>query len=196
MLTKVCTIDDIPSIIAMYSEAKLSQNKHQPNEKFDVWTDPEQIERMISNPLVCITGTWEDDKMIASVTGTFWKGVPNWFLSSLITNKRTVNLNLRENGVASATELLIDYAESRGYYKFYTIVSERQYNSERAMTIFQKYIPKLQEYVYVTEAKIMPNELSDFDAFNNMLKLRIGETWQNNPVFIRSATALNSRRKF
>lgn len=196
MLTKICTIDDIPDIIDMYTKAKQWQNKHQPDKKFEVWTNHEFIKKRILDDRVKIAGVWENGNMIAAVVGRFSKSIPNWTLSSIITNIRTPNLNLRENGIADATELLIDLAEKNGYYKFYTVVSERQYKNERVMKIFQQHIPALQEYVYVTEARILPNEFTSFEAFNSMLTIRVGTTWSDAPIYIRSATALDSRRNF
>jgi len=196
MLTKICTLDDISDIIDMYTEAKHWQNKHQPDRKFEVWTSYESIKKRILDERVKIAGTWENGKMVAAVVGRFFKAIPNWTMSSIITNIRTPNLNLRENGIADATELLIELAERNGYYKFYTVVSERQYKNERVMTIFQQHIPALQEYVYVTEARILPKEFTSFEAFNNMLDIRVGTTWSDTPIYIRSATALDSRRNF
>lgn len=180
----------------MYREAKSWQNKYQPDKKFEIWTDYEFVKNLVLNKQTAIVGSWENDKMVAAVMGTFWNSLPNWTLSSIITSNRTTNLNLRENGIADATELLIDIAEGRGYYKFYTVISERQYKNQRVREIFQQHIPALQEYVYVTEARILPNEFTSFEAFNRMLDIRVGTTWSDTPIYIRSATALNSRRNF
>jgi hypothetical protein len=195
MISKICTHADIPDIVNMYTEAKTWQNKHQPDVKFEAWSDPLTVDKILSTEGQYLAGTWEDGKMVAAVLGTFWQGVPNWALTNIITNKRTINLNLRKNGIAAATETLIECAESRGYYKFYTLVSERQYRNKRVMNIFQHHIPILQEYIYVTEDAIKPNQNSKFTAFNNILQLRTGPTWSDHTVYIRSATAMNHRRE-
>ncbi len=196
MISKICTLEDIPDIVSMYTEAKIWQNKHEPDVKFEAWSNPETVNKILSTEGQYLAGTWEDGKMVAAVLGTFWQGIPNWALTNVITNKRTTNLDLRKNGIASATETLLEYAESRGYYKFYTIVSERQYKNKRVLSIFQHHIPVLQEYVYVIEDVIEPNQNSKFTVFNNMLQLRAGATWTDHTVYIRSATAINSRREF
>lgn len=196
MISKICTLEDIPDIINMYSEAKLWQNKHQPDVKFETWTDPEIVRQILLTDGQLLAGTWEDGKMIAAVLGTFWKRLPNWTLTNVISNKHTVNLNLRQNGIAGATEKLIEFAEANGYYKFYTIVSNRQYQNKRIISIFQHHIPVLQEYMYVVEETILPGERSKFNGFSNILQLRVGATWTDHTIYVRSATAFNSRRSF
>lgn len=196
MISKICTLEDIPDIVSMYTEAKIWQNKHEPDVKFEAWTDPDTVKKILSTDRQYLSGTWEDGKMVAAVLGTFWQSVPNWALTSVVTTKRTVNLNLRTNGIAGATEKLIEFAEEHGYYKFYTIISERQYQNPRVMTIFPQHIPVLREYMYAIEDTVLPGQSSKFSAFNNILQLRVGSAWTEHPVYIRGATAINSRREF
>jgi hypothetical protein len=99
---------------------------------------------------------------------------------------------MEKNGLADCTTLAINIAESRGCYRFYTAISQRQMIQQ----LFDKWphhVPALRDYLYVIEAEIDEGTTSDYLAFETMLQVARMQD-PNLKYYIRSATANNSRR--
>jgi hypothetical protein len=148
--------------------------------------------RLLNEEGAIYVGTFDNNELIASLRMNFWKILPHWSLVNLITKIHTISFNMDKNGIADCTSLAIDIAESRGCYRFYTAISQRQMIQE----LFDKwpqYVPALRDYLYVIEAELDEGKTSNYMPFEMMFQVaRLQDP--NIKYYIRSATATNSRR--
>lgn len=194
--TRKLTIDDAQQIVDLYLYVKQFNYRTVPEEKYIWFTDINNVIKSLTqneeNDIYI--GTFDNGELIASIKMTFWNILPHWTLDTLITKIHTLTFNMDKNGLADCTKLALDIAESRGRYRFYTAISQRQVIQE-LFDKWPKYIPELQDYLFVIEAEVDANELSKFVVFEHMFQ----HARKQDPTlkyYIRSATANNNRRKF
>ena len=192
--TRQLTVDDAQALVDLYSYVKQFKYKNVPEEKYKWFTDVNRVKTLIKEDGAVYIGTFEDDEMIASIRMSFWQTLPYWTLGNVITKISTLSFNMDKNGLAECTSFAIDIAESKGCYRFYTAISQRQMNQ----ALFDKwptYVPALRDYLYVIEEELDIKKRSQYMSFEIMLSVaRIQDP--NLKYYIRSATANNSRRNF
>ena len=190
--TRQLTISDAQSIVDLYSHIRQFKYKSIPEEKYTWFTNINNVITLLNEDGAVYVGTFEEGKLIASIRMSFWKSMPHWSLGNLITKIHTISFNMEKNGLADCTTLAINIAESRGCYRFYTAISQRQMIQQ----LFDKWphhVPALRDYLYVIEAEIDEGTTSDYLAFETMLQVARMQD-PNLKYYIRSATANNSRR--
>ena len=192
--TRILTVDDADALSNIYHQIEPWRSEHQPKEKFDFWKNLENVEKTLLDKSGTYIGTFQDGQLIASLRMTWWKSMPHWSLGNIVTNIRTLTINLEKNGVAAAMKLALDLAESKGYFRFYTSISERQMSQE-IFDLWPKYVPELTDYLYVVEFEHDGVESTGFPAFDMLLESARLPPPYNSKYYIRSATANNSRRK-
>lgn len=190
--TRQLNVDDAKSIVDIYSHMRKFKYKSIPEEKYIWFTNINNVIKLLNEDGAVYVGTFDDDELIASLRMSFWKNMPHWSLGNLITKIHTISFNMDKNGLADCTSFAIDIAESRGCYRFYTTISQRQMIQE-LFDKWPKYVPALRDYLYVIEAEIDPGETSNYISFEMMFRVaRLQDP--NLKYYIRSATANNSRR--
>lgn len=192
--TRQLTIADAQSLVDLYSYVQQFKYKNVPEEKYKWFTDINRVKLLIEEPGAIYIGIFEDGDLIASIRMTLWQSLPYWSLGNVITKINTLSFNMSKNGLAECTALAIDIAESRGRYRFYTAISQRQMNQ----VLFDKwphYVPALRDYLYVIETEIDEGKKSEYAAFELMLSVARMQD-PDLTYYIRSATANNSRRSF
>lgn len=190
--TRQLTVDDAKAIVDIYSHVQKFKYKSIPEEKYIQFTNIDNVIKLLNEEGAIYVGTFDNNELIASLRMNFWKILPHWSLGNLITKIHTISFNMDKNGIADCTSLAIDIAESRGYYRFYTAISQRQMIQE----LFDKwpqYVPALRDYLYVIEEEIDEGKTSNYMPFEMMFQVaRLQD--QKIKYYIRSATANNSRR--
>jgi hypothetical protein len=190
--TRQLTTDDAQSIVYLYSHIRKFKYKNIPEEKYNWFTNIDNVLKLLNEDGAIYIGTFEDGELIASIRMTFWKSMPHWTLGNVITKIHTLSFNMAKNGLAACTSYAIDLAERMGFYRFYTAISQRQM-SQALFDKWPQYVPALRDYLYVIEAEIDEGNKSDYMAFEVMLSIaRIQDP--NLKYYIRSATANNNRR--
>lgn len=193
-ITRQLTVDDAQSIVDIYAHIKQFKYKSIPEEKYIWFTDINNVITLLNEEGAIYIGNFDNGELIASLRMSLWKGLPYWSLGNLITKIHTISFNMAKNGLADCTSFAIDIAESKGRYRFYTTISQRQVIQE----LFDKwpqYVPALREYLYVIEEEVIAGKTSEYAVFEGMLHIaRMQDPTLN--YYIRSATANNSRRNF
>jgi hypothetical protein len=192
--TRILTIDDTQSLANLYHQIEPWRSIHQPVEKFEYWKNIHNVQRILSDPSATYIGTFEDNVLIASLRMSWWKSMPHWSLGNIVTSIRTLRFNLDKNGLGDSMKKAIEIAEARGCYRFYTAISERQVNQE-LFDKWPKFIPELDEYLYVIEFESDGKESTGFPVFDILIdSAKLPEPYVSK-YYIRSATAKNIRRK-
>lgn len=191
---RILNVDDADALSNIYSQIEPWRSEHQPKEKFDFWKNVENVRRVLEDTSGTYIGTFQDEKLIASLRMTWWKSMPHWSLGNIVTNVRTLSINLEKNGVAAAMKLAIDLAESKGCYRFYTAISERQMKQE-IFDLWPKYVPELNDYLYVVEYEYTGEGSTGFPTFDILIDSAKLPSPYNSKYYIRSATAKNCRRR-
>jgi hypothetical protein len=190
--TRQLTTDDAQSVVDLYSYIRKFKYKSIPEEKYNWFTNIDNVITLLGEDGAIYVGTFEDGELIASLRMSFWKSMPHWTLGNLITKIHTISFNMDKNGLADCTSYAIGIAEEKGLYRFYTAISQRQ----MIQVLFDKwpqYVPALREYLYVIEAEIDEGNKSEYIAFEVMLSIARMQ-YPNLKYYIRSATANNNRR--
>lgn len=191
---RVLNVNDADSLADIYRQIEPWRSEHQPKEKFDYWKDVENVRKELQDKSGTFIGTFQNGQLIASLRMTWWKSMPHWSLRNIVTNIRTLSINLEKNGIAAAMKLAIDLSESRGYYRFYTAISERQMNQE-IFDLWPKYVPELNDYLYVVEYEYNGEETTGFPVFDLLIDGAKLPPPYKSKYYIRSATAKNCRRR-
>lgn len=192
--TRQLTIDDAKAIVDIYSYVQKFNFKSIPKEKYVLFTNINNVIKLLNEEGAVYFGTFDNDELIASLRMTFWKNIPHWSLGNLVTKIHTVSFNMQKNGLADCMNKAIELAESKGYYRFYTAISQRQM-IKKLFDAWPKYIPALKEYLYVIEEELLEGKKSEFIPFEIMLNVARFQDPKLN-YYIRSATANNNRRNF
>lgn len=191
---RILTIDDAQALSDLYAEISNWRSQHQPKEKFIFWENVDNVKKVLSDVSATYIGTFENGKLISSLRMSWWKSMPHWSLGNIVTNVRTLRINLEKNGVAHAMKLAVEIAESKGCYRFYTAISERQVNEE-IFNLWPKFVPELVDYLYVIEYEYNGEESTGFPVYDMLIdSARLPAPYQSK-YYIRSATAKNCRRK-
>jgi hypothetical protein len=190
--TRQLTISDAQSIVDLYSHIRQFKYKSIPEEKYTWFTNINNVITLLNEDGAVYVGTFEEGKLIASLRMSFWKSMPHWTLGNLITKIHTLSFNMAKNGLANCMSFAIDIAESKGCYRFYTAISQRQM-IQALFDRWPQYVSALNDYLYVIEAEIDEGKTSEYMAYEIMLAVARMQD-PNLKYYIRSATANNSRR--
>jgi hypothetical protein len=136
----------------------------------------EQVEFILngSRDQYILIGTFENDKLIATVGGTFWPSMPFW-AKHLVKTRKVSGLsqyNVVKNGIAASIMLMFDIAESQGRFVYYKAQSLKHYNAwlislektqfKKGGSINHSY-PGRGRYSYFLETIVPANERPKYD---------------------------------
>jgi len=193
--TRLLTLDDVDKVVELHKLLESWRSPHQPAEKFQWFQNKDNLVNAINDESTLFPATFDDGELVAFIRQTFWKTMPHWSLGNVTTRIRTVGVDMEKNGIGECTKLALNIAESRGIYRFYTSISERQM-SQALFDTWTKAVPELNEYLYVVEAEVEHGEKSIYPVIEHLLiAARLPEPYVSK-YYVRSATAINKRRNF
>jgi len=103
----------------------------------------------------------------------FWKNIKSWRQMFIICNSKNSYFDAVKNGIADSSNLIVDYAESKGYYSYdFMVANPKNHNRWNKM---RYQIPLISNrYEFFDEAIIPANTMPEHIKYQTMMGNR---TW-------------------
>lgn len=121
-----------------------------------------------------ITLVFDKEENIKCVTiSYFWKMIKSWRQGLIICEPNNLYFDAVKNGIADSSSLLIDYAESIGYYSYDFLVANPK--NHIRWNKMREQIPMIRNrYEFFDEAIIPAGTMPSHSRYQNMMRYR---TW-------------------
>lgn len=183
---RVLNKNDFEEVIQIFNSRE-SIFKSEISEKYrdSFWkTLPLYLDDNRKNNERLMLGAFRDGQLLCFAGMFFWQSLPCWTLTNLKTRTGTSVMGIRRNGLVACYRQMILVAEALGRYRHFFAAPVRGTDEKYGLEAFQRLIPELNRYDYVTEAFI-PAKCQSVYYFE---KLMVGLDNYDHDIHIRCGT--------